>query len=1337
MPELHLQRSGSMLDVILGEYKSSFPLTDVAQKVTTWEDIYDDAVAYGRDLFDKTFRDEQVRAILSNLPANERLLLVVEDPLLAAIPWEYLRDPNNKLLASRLNFVRAIPEEQRRENFSFAGSLEIVAIPVSTVDEPRILNVEGEWKNLVKAITVTSPPKSLTLKRVRPPTRSQLERSLSQQCISIVHFMGHSTSHAGKAFLALEDARARSHLIDAADFADSLNSRVFLVVLNSCLSAVVASTEFGNIAQGLVYRGIPYALGMQFILPDAAALVLSDALYDFLLQGHNVEEAVMHTRRALEEPGKLANPAWLAGIPVLYTGLRAPALPIELTAGLPTIQPNPQRLEKTRDFTALPPPPHFVGRGNEISEVLDALLAHRPADFVALHGLGGIGKTALAQVVAERIGWYYGDWVLAVSFETFAYLNAENQLIVNEQFADRFYNLLAHFYNLDPAEYNTTVDLQRAILQRRLHLRSLLVLDNIETLVDAQRRGHPTAKALATFISRLKEGDGAILITSRIIPPSDWGKCKIISLSGLADDAGGSLLLALMPPERRSTALPDMHKQVSRRVKGHPLSIRLLAGRFAESTVDLETFLQTIEGELKAAEQTTPTSLEDPERQTTLYACMDYSVKRLTPEQRKVLDAISLFQAPFTSDFATRVLIDNEQTPLYLQDLVRLGLLTRDVKLFKEGELELFELHPMLRWYIHYHLLDLDADLLERYGQVFEQLARQSYQREGGYDQNSLMRYMIRQSLPDLEAALRYLQPAGRGALAYHLATPYQRLGQNRRALTLYEQALELYQELRDARGVAMAQRAMAYVLWQLGRPQESLKLYEQSLHIDQQLGDIPGVAVTRHGMAEVLQQLGKPQEALTLYEQSLHIYQQLGDIRSVAATQHTMADVLQQLGKPQEALALYKQSLHATQQLGDIRSVAATQLAMADVLRQLGKPQEAMVLYEQALRTHQELGEVRSVAVTQSAMANVLQQLGRPQEALKLYEQSLHATQQLGDIRSVAATQLAIANVLRQLGKPQEALALYEQALRIFQELGFVKGVAVTQNSMADVLQVVGKPQEALALYEQSLHAMQQLGDILNEAMTQSAMAGVLQELGKPQEALKLYEQSLRTKRQLGDSRNVAITQRAMAGVLQELGKPQEALKLYEQSLRILLQVGDIRNVAVTQANFCQLLLQQGEHRRAMRMAWEAYTSLNQNGFTYDVQMVQQLLRFIKGQFLGPARFDTLWKEVISEPQPGWLRDAQQTSSSPTKGRLSPEQLKVIVANTIEVMTRMPEKREKWRETMSGVLQKAQSVNQSQDVEFFTAILAILDNQAPSLPEGHPYTGAINSIQAGIAAGG
>src|SRR5205823_386865 len=154
--------------------------------------------------------------------------------------------------------------------------------------------------------------------------------------------------------------------------------------------------------------------------------------------------------------------------------------------------------------TALPRAEHFVGRSDEISKVLGVLLAPGAHGFVLLHGLGGIGKTSLAQEVARRIGYAYADRVLAVSFETFSRLDEHNQVVVNEQFADNFYNRLARFYGLDSADakrYPTPAALQQAILQQWTHLRTLLVLDNIETLIDAQRRNDPAATSLASFIS--------------------------------------------------------------------------------------------------------------------------------------------------------------------------------------------------------------------------------------------------------------------------------------------------------------------------------------------------------------------------------------------------------------------------------------------------------------------------------------------------------------------------------------------------------------------------------------------------------------------------------------------------------------------------------------------------------------------------------------------------------------------------------------------------------------------------------------------------------------------
>lgn len=76
---------------------------------------------------------------------------------------------------------------------------------------------------------------------------------------------------------------------------------------------------------------------------------------------------------------------------------------------------------------------------------------------------------------------------------------------------------------------------------------------------------------------------------------------------------------------------------------------------------------------------------------------MDYSIKRLTAEQKLVLHACSLFLAPFPSEFVESLLEEEEQTQDILHALVSLGLLERKLRTFPEGTLVLLELHAMTR----------------------------------------------------------------------------------------------------------------------------------------------------------------------------------------------------------------------------------------------------------------------------------------------------------------------------------------------------------------------------------------------------------------------------------------------------------------------------------------------------------------------------------------------------------------------------------------------------------------------------------------------------------------
>jgi tetratricopeptide (TPR) repeat protein len=1267
MPELRLTHQGDHLHIQLGARQTQVEWRRFVALAGDAVRLANDPAGYGRELYTLVFADAALRAAVESLSSGARLLLVSDDEQIGAAGWEYLRDGEDRLVAGRLSLVRGLAAGAVRAGAAYQlpaapARVEIVAVVAAPVNDAQALDTEGEWKQLHGAVVKAG--KAVRLTRVRPPTLATMSRTINPNACSIVHFMGHSNSVEGRSVLYFEDEVGHGQAVAAGAFADRLDPGVALVVLNSCRSAVAAEwTEFGNLARGLAGRGVPYALGMRAVLPDAAAVEITGALYAYLLQGRSIEDAVRRLRDDLAANALLASAAWLAGLPLLYTGLPAdaPALSLAplLAAGAPAIDPDPAYLDRVFDLNALPPATHFVGRSDDVAQALAALTGPHRTPLVVIHGLGGVGKTALAHAVASRTRWRFGDRVLGVSFETFVRMDGTKR-IVDAQFAPLFFNRLARFYGLDPADadrYPTPAALQEAILQQRTRQASLLVLDNLETLLDALEQAgavRSQAQPLAAFLARLHEGDGAVLMTTRIEPPASWGKSRLIHLGGLDDKAGAALFWELLPPDRRTAAPLADRMALNHRVQGHPVSLRLLAGRFGESVGPLAGFAATIEAALRTAEQRTPASLADPERQATLYATMAYSVERLAPAQRETLRRVSVFRTPFPAELGVMVAADAENTgdppadalrdasaalealtaegaERQIQELVRLGVLEMAERTTADAGLLFYDLHAMLRWYVAEMLPAPDEETFARYAAALAGVARRAYD---DFDRHGWLRLLVNSMVADLDAALPYLPPPARSLMAYHLAQPYQRIGLVRRALELYEEALELAIAEDNPHNVAVTQSSMADVLMQMGKPNEAMALYKESLETKKALGDVREIAVTQSSMADVLMQMGKPNEAMALYKESLETKKALGDVREIAVTQSSMADVLMQMGKPNEAMALYKESLETIQALGDVRAIAVTQSKMADVLMQMGKPNEAMALYKESLETKKALGDVRAIAVTQSKMADVLMQMGKPNEAMALYKESLETIQALGDVRAIAVTQSSMADVLMQMGKPNEAMALYKESLETKKALGDVRAIAVTQSKMADVLMQMGKPNEAMALYKESLETQKALGDVREIAVTQSSMADVLMQMGKPNEAMALYKESLETIQALGDVREIAVTQSSMADVLMQMGKPNEAMALYKESLETIQALGDVRAIAVTQSKMADVLMQMGKPNEAMALYKESLETQKALGDVRAIAVTQSSMADVLMQMGKPNEAMALYKESLETIQ-------------------------------------------------------------------------------------------------------
>ena len=254
---------------------------------------------------------------------------------------------------------------------------------------------------------------SLTAQRI-PPTVDHLRAAL-RRGPAVLHLSCHgeliATQTAGgnghQAVLHLEDRDGMDAPLRGATFTAMPPAGVLrLVVLSACRTAASRwRRRDASLARSLVLAGVPAAIGMQGDFPDPLSDDLAASLYDFLLAGHPLGEALRQARLAM------ADRPYAVGLPVGYVARGGDAaLPIQ--PGQPAVADLTAGRYANVPLNLRPPDP-FVGREAELHGLARAFSDGRRV--VTVVGTGGIGKTALAAAFAERFGWRFDGGVIGFS----------------------------------------------------------------------------------------------------------------------------------------------------------------------------------------------------------------------------------------------------------------------------------------------------------------------------------------------------------------------------------------------------------------------------------------------------------------------------------------------------------------------------------------------------------------------------------------------------------------------------------------------------------------------------------------------------------------------------------------------------------------------------------------------------------------------------------------------------------------------------------------------------------------------------------------------------------
>ncbi len=291
----------------------------------------------------------------------------------------------------------------RPEFKRYLRMLAVVAAPVVGRTEadppPAPLDLWAEWRRLEEAVRNAWDV-------VRGQGVPWAVAGDPDAAYQVVHFSGHGATDG----VALEDELGRTDFVTTDELVALFRHRpVRLVVLNAC--------EMEHIARRLhLEAGVPAVIATTDSLRDDEARLLTARLYAWLARGRSVAEAFDEALAALRHAykrGRLPIPPRGAADPQAYIAARL-AVPVRFGDVRPDLPPADERPDAPLITLAEPPArgtelgliEGFVGRGPELVRTA-RWLRDRPTPVIALSGLGGIGKSALATMALLRNAWRF------------------------------------------------------------------------------------------------------------------------------------------------------------------------------------------------------------------------------------------------------------------------------------------------------------------------------------------------------------------------------------------------------------------------------------------------------------------------------------------------------------------------------------------------------------------------------------------------------------------------------------------------------------------------------------------------------------------------------------------------------------------------------------------------------------------------------------------------------------------------------------------------------------------------------------------------------------------
>lgn len=422
--------------------------------------------------------------------------------------------------------------------------------------------------------------------------------------------------------------------------------------------------------------------------------------------------------------------------------------------------------------------------------------------------------------------------------------------------------------------------------------------------------------------------------------------------------------------------------------------------------------------------------------------------------------------------------------------------------------------------------------------------------------------------------------------------------GQFKAALASWQQALKLYQQLRDTPGQRRCLINLGAVFHSTGDYRQAIDYYQQSLALSWQPQE-------RQEQGQVLNNLGLAyrdirdyKQATTYLQQSLAIAKELNNQRSLGQTLGNLGLIQADLQDYPKAIDYHQQALKIFRQIGAPQSEALTLSHLGDAALAVGDFDQALGYHQQSLKLAEEFRDPRAASNALASLGQIYTSVGDYRKALAVYQQSLAIAQQVGDRQTEGNALKYLGNVHFALRDYGQSAKFYQQSLSVLEAVEDAIGIAEVLQGLGNLYYIAGDYPKAITFYQPSLDLARQIQDRAGELSSLGNLGNAYQSLQQYAKAIDSYRQALTIARQDQDRLSEWIGLNNLGAVLLEAKDlPAAELALRDgirvsESLRQRLGSRDAEKISIfeqqtrTYQTLQKVLIAQNQPEAALEIA-------------------------------------------------------------------------------------------------------------------------------------------------------